>query len=62
MQSLEKNEDPFKVLRINSHAIVSHGEDPFLAAVFRGRDVYLRDFGAAVFDCVPHEVLKYLGQ
>jgi hypothetical protein len=24
--------------------------------------VYLRGFGAAVFDGVPHEVLKYLGQ
>src|ERR1700724_4707847 len=44
VQPLEKDEDLFKVLRVNSHPIVSHGKDPFLATVFRGRDVYLRDF------------------
>jgi hypothetical protein len=62
VQALEKDEDPFKVLRVNSQAIVAHGKNPFVATVFRSGDVYARDFGAAVLDCVPHEVLKYLSQ
>ena len=62
MQSLEKNEDPFKVLRINPEAVVAYGKDPFIATVFRGGDMYARDFGTVIFDCVPDKVLKYLTQ
>src|ERR1700724_871914 len=62
VQPLEKDEDPLKVLRINPQAIVAHGKEPFMATVFPGRNVYVRDFGTAVLNCVPHEVLKYLGQ
>jgi hypothetical protein len=62
VQPLEKDKDPLKVLRINPQAIVSHGKDPFRATVFPGRDVYAWDFGTAVLNCVPDEVLKYLGQ
>src|ERR1700724_2760656 len=49
VQPLEKNEDPLKVLRFNPQAIVPHGKDPFIATVFRGGDMYLREFGTAVF-------------
>src|SRR5438445_1554668 len=62
VQALKKDEDPFKVLWVNSHAIVPHGKNPFLATVFGGRDMHVRHFGAVVFDGVPDEVLKYLGQ
>src|ERR1700720_4512941 len=62
MQPLENYEDPFEVLRVNSHAIVLDAKDPFTATALRGRDVYAGDFGGAVFDCVPDEVLKKLDQ
>ena len=62
MQPLEEDKDPFKVLWGNPQAIVANGKDPFAVTVFRGRDVYTRYFGAAILDCVPDEVLKYLSQ
>jgi len=62
MQPLENNKDPFKVLRGDSKAVVPHGKDPFLAAVFLGGDVYMRSGCTAVLNCVPNEVLKYLHQ
>jgi hypothetical protein len=45
---------------LDSKAIVSHGKDPFIASVFRRRDVYMRDGGTAVFDYLPDEVVKGL--
>src|SRR6202030_3760503 len=62
MQPLENYEDPFEVLRVNSHAIVLHTKNPFIATVLCGRDVYVRSFGGAVFDCVSDEILKKLDQ
>jgi hypothetical protein len=62
MQTLEKDEDPLKVPGVDPQSVVTHGKDPFMSAVFRCGDVYLRDFGTAVFDCVSDEVLKYLSQ
>jgi hypothetical protein len=62
MQPLENYEDPFKVLGVNSHAIVSHTKNPLIATVLRCRDVYVWDCGGAVFDSVPDEILKKLDQ
>src|SRR3984957_19361969 len=62
VQSLEKDKNLFKVLRGYPQAIVAHGKDPFIPTVFRSRNVYARDCGAAVLDRVSDEVLKYLSQ
>src|ERR1700722_12990093 len=62
VQALEKDEDSFKVLRINSQAIVAPRKGPSVAVVSRSRDMYARVFGTTVLDRVPDEILKYLRQ
>ena len=61
VQTLEKDEDPFKVLRVNAHSIVAHGKYPLTAAICGG-DVHVRDGRTAIFDCVADQILEYLGE
>ena len=62
VQTLEQNEDPFKVLRLDPQAVIAHAEDPFPVTVTRDRDMNAGGVGTAVLDCVADEVLKDLGQ
>jgi hypothetical protein len=62
VQALEKDEDLFKVSRVDPESIVSYGKNPVIATGLRGGEVHVGDFGTSVLDCVPDEILKYLGQ
>jgi len=62
VQTLEKDENPLKVLRIDSDAVVAHRKCPFVAAAIGDGDVYVRSRGTAIFNRVPDEILKYLRQ
>src|SRR2546426_12839413 len=48
VQPLKHNENLLEVLRVDAKSVVSHGKDPFVAAIFIGRDLDARGLRTSI--------------
>ena len=61
MQALKDKKNSFKVLRLNTNAIIAHAEMPGIQIIFN-RNMDLRRALAAELDGVTDQVLEQLGE